>query len=64
LNNKVIIAIVVGIAIVIGVGFAIGYPDKLDTLGESENQIEVGTGEGKQFTLELSDSVTSTSNQP
>jgi len=64
LNNKVIIAIVVGIAIVIGVGFAIGYSNELDTLGESENQIEVATDEGKQFTLELSDSVSTTSNQP
>lgn len=64
MNNKVIIAIVVGIAMVIGVGFAIGYSNELDTLGESENQIEVGTDEGKQFTLELSDSVSTTSNQP
>ena len=49
---------------VIGVGFAIGYSNELDTLGESENQIEVGTDEGKQFILELSDSVSTTSNQP
>ena len=64
MNNKVIIAIVVGIAIVIGAGFAIGYSNELDTLGESENQIEVGTDEGKQFILELSDSVSTTSNKP
>ncbi len=53
-----------GIAIVIGAGFAIGYSNELDTLGESENQIEVGTDEGKQFILELSDSVSTTSNKP
>ena len=49
---------------VIGVGFAIGYSNELDTLGESENQVEVGTDEGKHFALELSDSVSTTSNQP
>lgn len=49
---------------VIGVGFAIGYSNELDTLGDPENQIEVETDEGKQYTLELSDSVSTTSNQP
>jgi len=61
MNAKVTIIIIVGIAIVIGVGYGIGNSESdsnssFESILDDES-VEPQNNEGKQFILELSDSV-------
>ena len=64
MNAKIGVIIIIGIAVIVGIGFGLSNSENESNeefeLIPDNGSVELQDSEGKQFTLELSDSVTVT----